>query len=93
MAPGALASRPRLTAAILLGVAVGAGLSLVPNPLAWHTRAILSWDLTCGFFLAAAFLQMRGRDLEFMRTRAAFGSYIGTSEASAFTRTPAISIS
>jgi uncharacterized membrane protein len=72
MAPGALASRPRLTAAILLGVAVGAGLSLVPNPLAWHTRAILSWDLTCGFFLAAAFLQMRGRDLEFMRTRAAF---------------------
>lgn len=72
MAPGPLARRPRLTAAIVVGILFGAGLSLVPNPLAWSTRAILSWDMACGFFLAAVFASMRDRDPQFMRDRAAF---------------------
>ena len=70
--PGPLGSRPRLAAAILVGALVGLALALVPNPFSLPTRAILTWDLACGLFLAATFVGMRGRDAAAMRSRAAF---------------------
>lgn len=56
--PRSLAARPRLLAAILVGLAAGLLFGLTPNPLRWSTRAILSWDLACGFFLTACFVAM-----------------------------------
>jgi uncharacterized membrane protein len=72
LTPKPLASRPRLTAAIVLGVVVGLGFALVPNGLGWTTRAILTWDVACGFFLVATFSGMRAGDTDSLRQRAAF---------------------
>lgn len=40
--------------------------------MSWTTRAILTWDIACGAFLAATFSSMRGADSEALRARAAF---------------------
>jgi len=70
--PGPFASRPKLVAAIVIGTVVAAGFAVVPNDLDWTTRTVLTWDLACGFFVAATLWAMRGRDTQAMRTRAAF---------------------
>lgn len=37
----------------------------------WSTRAVYSWDLACGFYLAVTFWAMRKGDVAIMRSRAA----------------------
>lgn len=64
-------SRPILTSALLVGVAVAAALALTPNPLAPITRAILAWDAFCGWFIAIAIWSMRGAQAEDIAQRAA----------------------
>jgi uncharacterized membrane protein len=59
-------------AAIGLGVVATAGFAVIPNPFEWPTRAILIWDLACGFFVAVTLWGMRGRDTQALRIRAAF---------------------
>jgi uncharacterized membrane protein len=70
--PAPLASRPKLVAAIAVSAAAAVGFALVPNSLAWPSRAILTWDLGCGLFVAWSLLSMRGRDPQAMRRSAAF---------------------
>lgn len=55
---GPLAQRPRLVAAILFGATAALLLGVIPNPLRWSTRAVLSWDLGCAWFVAACMLMM-----------------------------------
>jgi uncharacterized membrane protein len=57
--------------AIALGVATALVLALVPNPFADVTRAVLVWDVGCGFFVVAVLFAMRGSDEATIRRRAA----------------------
>lgn len=66
-----LGGRPRLIAALAVGLAIGAGLELTPNPLAWSTRAILAWDGSVLFFLAAIFRMMGQCGVTRMQAQAA----------------------
>lgn len=60
-----------LLAAVVTGVVAGLGLAFVPNGLRWSTRAIYSWDLACGLFIATTLHGMRGRGPDAIRQRAA----------------------
>ena len=66
-----LLNRPRLTGSFLIGMLVGAGLSLIPNDLRWSTRAIFAWDTTLAAFIASTLLMMRECDETRIRARAA----------------------
>ena len=68
---GPFRSRPRLVGAFIVGVLVGAGLGLIPNPLQLSSRAILSWDAACVWFIAGSFLGMSGIKGDDIRDRAA----------------------
>ena len=68
---GAFTSRPVLLSAVGFGLIVGAALGLISNPLSGVTRAILSWDLACFWFVAGALAQMKGADAEAIGERAA----------------------
>jgi uncharacterized membrane protein len=65
-----LINRPRLSCAILAGVAVGVLLGLVPG-LLWSTRAIFAWDAVLVVFIASTLWMMRSCDETQIRARAA----------------------
>ncbi len=67
---GPLASRPRLAGAIVAGGLAGAALAVLPTPLAPSSRAILSWDAGCLWFIAASLAGMSGRQARDIRTKA-----------------------
>jgi uncharacterized membrane protein len=66
-----LASRPRLISAVLIGIAVGLALSLIPNGLSPSTRAVFAWDATLVAFIVPTLLMMRDCDDTRIRARAA----------------------
>jgi uncharacterized membrane protein len=66
-----LASRPRLIGSILVGIAIGLALSLIPNPLRPSTRAIFAWDSTLVVFIVSTLVMMRECDDTRIRARAA----------------------
>jgi uncharacterized membrane protein len=68
---GPLASRPRLGAALGLGILVAIALSVFPNHLSWSTRAILSWDALWACFLGSTFIAMMDCNIERIQARAA----------------------
>ena len=59
---GPFSSRPRLTGAIVVGVAAGLLLALVPNALKPSTRGILAWDVGCIWFVVASLIGMSGKE-------------------------------
>ena len=68
---GPLAVRPRLTGSILLGLAVGVALSIIPNTLLWSTRFIFAWDALLIAFIGATLPMMMECDETKIRARAA----------------------
>lgn len=68
---GPFANRPRLLAAIGVGLAVGLVLAVMPNDLRWSTRAIFAWDAGCAAFIAGCLHSMMGRNDAEIRKRAA----------------------
>ena len=58
---GPLRARPRLAGAILAGAAAGRAFGLVPSPFRATTRAILTWDVACLWFIVASLVGMSGR--------------------------------
>jgi len=68
---GPFRSRPRLVGAFVVGMVVYAGLGVIPNSLQLSSRAILSWDAACAWFIAASFLGMSGVEGSEIRSRAA----------------------
>jgi uncharacterized membrane protein len=70
-AANSLSGRPRLIGSVAVGVAVGLALMLIPNPLSWSTRAILSWDAAALFFLVLIFHMMSDCGIASMQARAA----------------------
>ena len=68
---GQLAHRPWLTGAIGVSLAVGGLFAVFPAGLEASTRAILSLDAGCGWFIAASLMGMRGQQHEDIQARAA----------------------
>ena len=66
-----LASRPRLTGSILLGLLVGVALSVTPNTLLWSTRFIFAWDALLICFIGLTVPMMMACDETKIRARAA----------------------
>lgn len=67
---GPLASRPRLVGAILAGAACALVLGLAPDGLRPGTRAVVSWDAACVWFVVASVQGMVGRKDDDIRARA-----------------------
>ena len=65
------ARRPRLTAAVLVGVAVAVLLALLPNPLRLSTRAVFAWDAALAVFIVSTLKMMCDCDDTRIRARAA----------------------
>ena len=68
---GPLANRPRLASGLGAGLLLMLALSVTPNDLRWSTRAVLSWDLTCLWFMALTMVMMTGADPPTIRAHAA----------------------
>jgi uncharacterized membrane protein len=68
---GPFASRPRLVGAMLATLVSAGALALAPTPLALTTRAILSWDAGCLWFILASLAGMSGKKGGDIRARAA----------------------
>ncbi|MDX7951538.1 DUF1345 domain-containing protein [Lichenihabitans sp. Uapishka_5] len=68
---GPLASRPRLTSGIVVGLVIFVASSLLPSELERSTRAILAWDVTCLWFVLLTLQHMRGRDQGDIKARVA----------------------
>ena len=68
---GPFASRPRLTSGIGIGLAVFALSTVLPIHIAWTTRAIVCWDLTCFWFLSLTLQHMRHQRLESLKEHVA----------------------
>jgi uncharacterized membrane protein len=66
-----LINRPRLTSAFLAGAIVAAALWLIPNHIAWSTRAVFAWDTTLIVFIGSTLLMMADCDDAKIRQRAA----------------------
>jgi uncharacterized membrane protein len=66
-----LSGRPRLFAALAVGLVVALALFVTPNALSWSTRAILGWDAAVLFFLALIFQMMTDCGVARMQARAA----------------------
>ena len=59
---GPFASRPRLTSGIAVGLLLFVVSVVAPLALEWSTKAIVSWDVTCVWFITLTLLHMRGQD-------------------------------
>ena len=66
-----LVNRPRLSGSFLIGILIGAGLSVIPNDLRWSTKAIFAWDATLLAFITSTLVMMRECDETKIRARAA----------------------
>ena len=58
---GPFRTRPRLVGAILAGAVAGLLFAFAPGPMRTSTRAILTWDVTCVWFIVASLVGMSGR--------------------------------
>ena len=67
---GPFSTRPRLVGAILAGFAAGAFFVVVPLPLRSSTKAILTWDVACLWFIVASLIGMSGRNDRDIEARA-----------------------
>ena len=67
---GPLATRPHLSAALLLGAVVAAGLMLFPNELRWSTKAIFAWDAIWCLFVSSMLMDMARSDIARIEARA-----------------------
>ena len=65
-----LIHRPRLVGAFAVGAAVAVAFAVIPNNMLWSTRAVLSWDAFCLFFIVATFRMMSECDGTKIRERA-----------------------
>lgn len=68
---GPFAFRPRLMAAVALGLAAFALLSLGEPHMQWSLRAVISWDLLCSLFIALVLRQMQRQRSDDIRVRVA----------------------
>ncbi|MES3026950.1 MAG: DUF1345 domain-containing protein [Pseudomonadota bacterium] len=68
---GPFVNRPRLLAAIGVGVGVWILCLFAPWPLSWSTAAIFAWDAACLTFILAVLGMMRGRAPEAIKAMAA----------------------
>ena len=68
---GPLRSRPRLGAAILIGLAAGLVTALIPGDLDRASRAILAWDAGCLSYVVLMLRQISARDAPYIRGVAA----------------------
>ena len=68
---GPFGARPRLLSAIVVGLAAGLVLAVVPDRLDVPSRAILAWDMGCIVFLALTLQHIGRRDAPFIRNAAA----------------------
>ncbi len=67
----ALSARPRLVAGFAFGAAVALALQLTPGGISWSTRAIVSWNAGCLWFITGMILLMRHQNTDAMQRRAA----------------------
>ena len=65
------ASRPRLTSGILVGLVLFWASSLGPVGLERSTRAVLSWDVACLWFVLLTLQHMRGRNEDHIKAHVA----------------------
>jgi len=63
--------RPRLLAAMAIGIGVALALGAAPDPFRGSTRAILAWDAACFTFIASVMIFMAGRTPGHIRSQAA----------------------
>ena len=63
-------SRPNLTAAIAVGLAVWVGLVLAPEALRWSTISVLAWDAGSLWFVVSMLRHMRAREAADMEAAA-----------------------
>ena len=68
---GPFAWRPRLTTGIAAGCLLFGALSLIEPDLAMSTRAILSWDLTCFWYIALVLTELARYGAPDIKARAA----------------------
>lgn len=68
---GPFATRPRLMAAVGVGVLVGLGLAFIPNALRPSTRFLIAWDAGVLSFIVSMLMVMAASDDCDMRVRAA----------------------
>ena len=61
---GPFAWRPRLTTGVAAGFVTFLCLSLLGTGLDWSSRAILSWDVTCLWFVTLILMEFRGQEGE-----------------------------
>jgi uncharacterized membrane protein len=57
---GPFRARPRLTASLAAGLAVGLACAFGGGDLRWSTSAIMGWDVTCLSFIGLSLWMMRG---------------------------------
>lgn len=67
----AVRDRPRMSSAILVGLATGLVLCLAPNNLSPSTRAILAWDCAVSTFIALMMAMMSKSDILQIQARSA----------------------
>jgi uncharacterized membrane protein len=67
----AFRDRPRMAAAIILGIVVGLALTYLPNDLRWSTRSILTWDSAAGCFIVLMTMMMCDCGIDRIQARAA----------------------
>lgn len=65
------ASRPRLVSGITAGLVLFLVLSVLPVRLGGNTRLIVSWDLTCFWFLVLTLAHMRHQSLQDLKAHVA----------------------
>ena len=68
---GPFASRPRLTSGIAIGLVAFSASSLLGIELEASSRAILSWDLTCFWFVGLTLEHMRRQSLQSLKDHVA----------------------
>ena len=68
---GPFGSRPRLRKAILIGLAAGVVMALIPGGLDRATRVIVAWDTGCLSYVALILRQITARDAPYIRGVAA----------------------
>ena len=67
----AFRDRPRILAAIIVGLLVALTLWMMPNPLRASTRGVISWDAAALTFIVLMMMMMRGSDVGKIQATAA----------------------
>jgi uncharacterized membrane protein len=67
----AFRDRPRMVAAIAVGIGVGLAMQVIPNALSWSTRAVFTWDSAGLTFIVLMTLMMVDCGIDRIQARAA----------------------